>query len=284
VIRIGPAGWTHPGLSAIWPARRAQSFDPLAFLGTYFGCIEVDVTAHVTPRQEHVVRWSSALADHPRTRLLVRLPTELVDLARPAAKRDEAAERFREALSPLVRRQRLGAVVAVLAGETLFGPAETRAMAALARALGPVPLVLEAAHPSWHESRALDAVGGAGWSLAHLELDETWNAPPRRHRPTGPIGMLRLVRAGVAEPARIAALARRARAIASDVDTVFVVTDNGGRAGTPAGASLAAALEIKFVLGGERPVPAWRGIIDAFPHLAPLVELESEGSPSDPQA
>ena len=283
MIRIGPAGWTHPGLSDIWPARSA-SFDALAFLGTYFGCIEVDVTAHVTPRKEHIARWSAALADCPRTRLIVRLPTELVDLARPAPERDEGAERFRAALGPLVHRQRLGAVVAVLDERTLFGPAETRAMATLARILGPVPLVLEAAHPSWHESRALDALAGAGWSLAHLALDERWNAPPRRHRPTGPIGMLRLVRPGPAKPQDIAALARRATEIAGDVDEVFVVTDNGGRAGTPAGASVAAALEIKFVLGGERPVAAWRGIIDAFPHLAPLTQIEGASALGESQA
>lgn len=277
MIRIGPSGWTHPGLDPIWPAGRGPDFEPLEFLGRWFGCVEVDVTAHVMPRREHVVRWSAALADHPRSRLLVRLPRDLVDLARPAAARLEGAERFRESLAPVVRRERLGAVVATLDERALFGPAETRALAELAHALAPLDLVLEAAHPSWHEGRALDVLAGADWSLAHLELDDRWDAPPRRHRATGPIGMLRLLRPGTYAPARIGALARRTREIARDVDAVYVVADNAARGGAAPGASLATALEIKYVLAGEQPVPAWPGIVRAFPHLEGLVTTEDPG-------
>ena len=68
----------------------------------------------------------------------------------------------------------------------------------------------------------------------------------------------------------IAALARRARALQDHVREVFVVT-----AGPidPAAASmrLASALELRFVLAGERPVPAWPELVAAHPHLAPLV-------------
>ncbi|MGB0330525.1 MAG: hypothetical protein ACPGPE_01765, partial [Planctomycetota bacterium] len=75
MIRIGPSGWTHPALDRAWPLRRGTQFEPLSFLGQFFGAVEVDVTAHVLPRAEHIVRWVAALQDRPRTRLLVRVPS-----------------------------------------------------------------------------------------------------------------------------------------------------------------------------------------------------------------
>ncbi|MEM1450896.1 MAG: DUF72 domain-containing protein [Planctomycetota bacterium] len=282
MIRVGPAGWTHPGLAALWPpAGSDASFDSLAFLAHYFDVVEADATAHAMPRATHVDRWRVAIAARAGSQLLVRVPSELVDLGRPAAERLAGAGRFREALAPLTRRRRLGAAVAVLDPRALYGPAEARALADLARELEGVPLVLEAPHRSWYASRALDALSGAGWSLAHVVADERWDAPPERHRPTGPIGMLRVVRSGGIAPPGIGWLARRAREIAMDVDDVFVVTDNGGRAGTAPGASVVAALEIAYVLGGERPVPAWQQVLDAHPHLGQVVRIQDPSLPGD---
>ena len=131
----------------------------------------------------------------------------------------------------------------------------------------------EASHPSWYESRALDAVGGAGWSLAHVEPPDRWDAPPRRHRPTGPIGMLRLLAPGQAPPPVIGALARRARALQDHVREVFVVTA-GPIDPSAASMRLASALELRYVLAGERPVPAWPELVAAHPHLAPLTTTD----------
>ena len=276
MIRIGPAGWTHPGLERAWPLKRGVDFEPLSFLGQFFGAVEVDVTAHVLPREEHIVRWAAALQDRPRTRLLVRVPSTALELARSPAERTADAERFRDSIAPLLRREKLGGLVATLPDTTLFGPSEARALGDLARILAPAPLILAAGHRSWYERRALDVLAGAGWSLAHLEEDDRWDAPPRRHRATGPVGMLRLRGQTPFDPARIGGAARRAREIAGDVEDLYVIADNASHPGAAPASALAAALEVKFVLAGERPVPGWRRIIEVFPHLEPLLELEGE--------
>ncbi|MDC3307548.1 DUF72 domain-containing protein [bacterium] len=273
MIRIGPSGWTHPALDRAWPLQRGLDFDPLNFLGQYFGAVEVDVTAHVLPREEHIVRWAAALQDRPRTRLLVRVPSTVLDLSRAPEERAADAGRFRDSIAPLVRRERLGGLVATLADGTLFGPSEARALGDLARILSPAPLVLCAGHRSWYERRALDVLAGAGWSLAHLDEDERWDAPPRRHRATGPVGMLRLVGQGPYEPARIGEVARRAREISTDVEDLYVIADNAGHQGAAPASGIAAALEVKFVLSGEQPVPGWRRIVEVFPHLEALLDL-----------
>lgn len=273
MIRIGPSGWTHPRLADLWPIQRGPSFEPLGFLGRFFGCVEVDVTAHAIPRLEHVRRWKAALQDAPRTRLVVRLPETLGDFSRPVSERIADAERTAEALAPLVGRERLGALVLTLDGSVLHGAGELRALSSLARVFSGAPLVLEAAHPSWYDHRALASVGGAGWSLAHVEPADRWDAPPRNHRPTGPIGMLRLLAPGQAPPPVIGALARRAVALQREVDHVYVVTATPA-SDASAGLRLAAALEIKYVLAGETPVPAWPELVAAHPHLEPLTTFD----------
>lgn len=274
MIRIGPSGWTNPGLDRVWPLQRGVDFEPLRFLGRFFGAVEVDVTAHVLPREEHIVRWAASLQDCPRTRLLVRVPSTVLDLSRAAGDRAEDAESFRASIAPLVRRERLGGLVATLPDGTLFGPSEARALGDLARVLAPAPLILSAAHRSWYERRALDVLAGAGWSLAHLDGDERWDAPPRRHRATGPVGMLRLTGTGPYDPSRIGEVARRALEISPDVEDLYVIADNAGHPGAAPASALSAALEVKFVLAGERPIPGWPRITEVFPHLEPLLEQE----------
>ena len=103
MIRVGPSGWTHPRLADVWPIRRGPTFDPLAFLAGHFGCVEVDITFHAVPRPQHVTRWKAALADAPeRTRLLVKLPAALGELARSAEERRQTLEATAAALRPPV--------------------------------------------------------------------------------------------------------------------------------------------------------------------------------------
>ncbi|MEM8711201.1 MAG: DUF72 domain-containing protein [Planctomycetota bacterium] len=265
MIRIGFAGLMHPGIDAVLPQERSAGFDRVAFFGDRFGCLEIDTTAHVIPRTSHVQRWRAALSESPRTRLLLRLPGSLLDRSRSEAERAADAATFLEALRPLLGRDRLGAVVATLPGDSyLYGASEVRGLSQLARALAPAPLVLDARHRSWYEAAALDAVRGTGWSLGYQLGDDRWDAPPADHAPTGRVGMLRLVHGARAEPPLIGATARMARALESRFDVLYVVAE----CGPEAYGGLPASLEIKFVLGGERPVPAWDEVRAAFPHLA----------------
>ena len=78
--------------------------------------------------------------------------------------------------------------------------------------------------------------------------------------------MLRLVHPGAPPPGLIGHVARRARALESHFDVLYVIAD----CAATVGANIAAALEIKYVLNGEQPVPAWPEVRAAFPHLAPL--------------
>ena len=83
--------------------------------------------------------------------------------------------------------------------------------------------------------------------------------------------MLRLVHPAAAPPALIGQLARRALALESRFDVLYVITDCGAG---PA-ANVAAALEIKYVLNAEQPIPAWPEVTHTFPHLLPLCQAST---------
>ena len=138
MIRIGFAGSMHPALESVLPADRSTGFDRVEFFGSYFGCVELETTAHVIPRREHVARWGAALAECPRTRLLLRLPSALLDRKRTEQEVHTDTQSFTEALTPLLKRERFGAVIATLPShDSLYGPAEVRSLSELARALSP---------------------------------------------------------------------------------------------------------------------------------------------------
>ncbi|MEZ6017114.1 MAG: DUF72 domain-containing protein [Planctomycetota bacterium] len=295
-LRIGVSGWTRPDWEPLWP--EAGDERRLALLARTFGCLEIDTTRFATPALRTVQRWNTALAAAdavgvaaaPATdqspsracRALVEVPATLLDANAPL---EEPVARLVLALRPLVRARRLGALVARFDVQFLYGPAELRRLGRLASALAPLPLVLEARHPSWWDPRALDALRGVGVSLAHVDVASDWRRIPERHAPTGPIGVLRLVGRGASAqdasaahsglgpevsdfrypPPLVGRFAQRARAIAREVDECFVVAANVTR-----GQALATAFELRWLCEARGPLTPWPKLRATFPDLAAL--------------
>jgi uncharacterized protein YecE (DUF72 family) len=311
-LHVGVSGWTRPDWGPLWP--EALEERRLALLARTFGCLEVDTTRFATPALRTVQRWVRALAradttagssasppadapgdpaTHavgtprdvrapPSCRLVLEVPAALLEAEAPT---EGECNTFKDALRPLVRAKRLGALLARFDVELLYGPSEVRRLGRIALALEPMPLALEVRHPSWWDPRALDALRGIGWSLAHVDAASDWRRAPARHAPTGPLGLLRLAGRGghPAEPAAahlglgpeasdhryappvVLELARRARAIAREVDECFVIAANVAR-----GQALATAFELRWLCVGEGPLPAWPSVEAAYPDLVAL--------------
>lgn len=293
-LRVGVSGWTRPDWDPLWP--EAGDERRLARLAETFGCVAVDTTRFAVPAARTVQRWTQALAQAegplgaaegghlPRPCvLLLEVPTLLLEAEAPAPLE---VERFTAALRPLARTRRLGALLARFDVTFLHGPSEVRRLGRIAAALEAFPLALEVRHPSWWEPRALDALRGIGWSLAHVDATEDWRARPKRHAPTGPLGVLRLAGRGGGPvdpaaahlglgadeadhrypPAALVELAQRARAIAREVETCLVLAANVAR-----GQALANAFELRWLLAETpAPAPAWAAVEAAFPDLEVL--------------
>ncbi len=291
MIRVGTAGWSYPDWEGVvYPRTKPTGFHPLPYLARYFPCIEVNSSFYAMPRAEHAERWVREVADKRDFRFAVKLLQDFTHGPRPGADGgdwDAKADAFRRGIEPIRRARRLGALLVQFPIQFLHGPTEVQRLGHLATLFEGYPLVLEVRHRSWFEPPARSMVGGLGYSLAHIDLPDSWNHPPAWFPPNGPVGYLRLhgrnatqwFRKGAGRDDRydylyaeseVDELAAKARRIATGVDETYVITNNhfGGQA-------VANAIELDARLnGGPRPAPAeW---IRAFPRLEQVARPDGQ--------
>lgn len=286
-IRVATAGWSYPDWEGrVYPRSKPHGFHPLRHLAPSLDAIEINSTFYGMPRPQHAARWADLVAEVEGFRFVAKLHQDFTHGPEPEdlGVWAESMGRWREGIAPLVRRKLLGGVLVQFPVSFSEGPRAVRRLGRIRTLLEGLPAVLEVRHASWFEPRALAEVTGLGFSLAHVDLPPAWNHPPERHRPTGPIGYLRLhgrnaamwFRSGAGRddrydylysPPEIGALARRAQSIAAETDETYVVTNNHFE-----GQAVANAIELRWLFNGRRPVPSHSEIVAAFPHLEPLVE------------
>jgi uncharacterized protein YecE (DUF72 family) len=155
-------------------------------------------------------------------------------------------------------------------------------VARLAEAARGWPLVFEFRHASWDDDRAAAWMRGIGAGWCVVDQPRLAGVAAATPRVTAPVGYLRLhgrneadwFREDAGRDARydylytlqeLEPLAAAAIAMARRAPEVFVVHNNHFR-----GQALANALQMKRLIQGSAP-PAPRGIVDAFPHLEPMV-------------
>jgi uncharacterized protein YecE (DUF72 family) len=293
VIRVGPAGWSYADWQGrVYPAVPPSGFHPLSFLSRYFDTIEVNSSFYALPRAEHAERWTRLVAEHAGFRFQVKLNREFTHGTEPGSSGlslPELATEFRAGIEPLVRANRMGAVLAQFPAGFQFGNEQVRRLGRLRSLFPEHRMVLEVRHASWFTPPALDSVRGLSYSLAYVDLPAAWNHPPEWHDPTGPIGYLRLHGRNSAQwfrrgaerddkydylyaPDELDALTRKAERIAGTHEETTVVTNNHFE-----GKAVANALEILSLLRRE-PVLAPSEIVDAFPRLRGRVRIEGQQS------
>lgn len=292
MIRVGPAGWSYADWEGrVYPRHKPRGFHPLRFLAPFVDCVEINSSFYAVPRPRHARHWAELVEDYGNFRLTAKLLQAFTHSPEPAdpAEWETQAATWRTGIEPLVRARRLAAVLVQFPVSFQNGPTEVRRLGRIRALLDGLPLVLEVRHTSWFTPPALAEVRGLGYSLAHVDLPAAWNHPPTRHRPTGPIGYLRLhgrnqtqwFRRGAGRddrydylytPPEIGELAGRARSIAKETEDTYVITNNHFE-----GQALANSLELRWLLNDRQPVPAPRELVEAFPHLGPLVRIEGQG-------
>lgn len=290
---MATAGWSYPDWRGrVYARTRVEGFHPLHLLSRFLDGVEVNSTFYARTQSRIVAQWVEAASAAPSFHFTAKVHQSLTHEAVPSdlGSWEEEAEALHSALTPLVKRKLLGAVLVQFPSTFHYGPDEVRRLGILSHLLSPLPLVLEVRHRSWFEEPGRRSIGGLGYSLAHIDLPAAWDHPPVRFRPTGPIGYLRLhgrnertwFEPGVGRDARydylyspreVGELAHRIDGIAGEVDQTWVVTNNHFE-----GQAVANAVELKWLLGGRKPVPAPSALIQAFPHLADLCTSFGQGA------
>lgn len=167
-VRVGPAGWSYPDWDGIvYPSPRERSFDPLAYLASYFDLVEVNSTFYRTPSRSACARWADRTEGNPGFVFTVKAPQELTHRGEPASEGQVAA--FKKAIEPLAERGRLGAVLIQFPWSFRASSEETAYVRALTRWFDPLPAAVEVRHGTWGTPRALSFFRETGITLCGID-------------------------------------------------------------------------------------------------------------------
>jgi uncharacterized protein YecE (DUF72 family) len=186
-LRIGVASWTDrtiipPGV--FYPPDVKTPEDRLRYYASRFSLVEVDSTYYALPTPENAERWvdrtpenftfnvkAHALMTGHATET-VRLPRALREALPPALQeaprvyakdlppeiRNEVWRLFRDALTPLQKAGKLGAVLLQLAPWIRPNRHTPKLLARIREQLGDLPVAVEFRHPSWLAPRLRERV------------------------------------------------------------------------------------------------------------------------------
>ena len=277
-ILFGVAGWSYADWEGrVYPRRKPRGFHALPYLARYLDLMELNSSFYALPNPAHAAHWVRLLEPHPEFRFTAKLHRGFTHEPLDGGAR-QAAEAFRLGLAPLAESGRL---LALLVQFPVSFVADDEAWGRLERIRDLFPeerLVLELRHRTWFNPGSYEHLEALDLGLAHLDLPAAHNHPPERHPAVGPLGYLRLhgrnrttwfdPRAGRDDrydyryaPSEIESLVGRLREVASRSEKSLLVANNhfGGQA-------VAAALEVKAAVTGEKPL-APDTLLEAFPDL-----------------
>ena len=186
-IRIGASGWNHPAGAGTWngifypPAGRRQRpsrFDELAWYSEYFDTVEVNSTFYGVPKPSVTASWVRRTP--PGFEFSLKLYQKFTHprlFAAAAGRTDSTVDRsdvdeFREAIDPLHRSGRLGALLAQFPASFKNEAAAHDHLAWLIESLSDCAVAVELRHRSWSDDIAstLRLLNGLG--AAWVQIDE----------------------------------------------------------------------------------------------------------------
>lgn len=291
MTRVGVAGWSYADWKGrVYPRKKSSSFSALTYLARYVECMELNSSFYAYPSQQNCASWVGQLhgTELPFLVKLHRDFTHAQDPWRSTDQFDQSVAAFLAGLDPLREDGRLQ----LLLLQFPFSFARTKVnrvrLDRLASAFSSERLVVELRHSSWFEPQVLDRFGERSLSVANIDLPFAKDHPPERHRPTGPIGYLRLHGRNAEHwfrtestrdqrydylysPSELDQLAQTARDLEKEHDEVYVVTNNHFE-----GQAVANALELRARLSGTKPA-APPELREAFPQLR--TATKSDGPP-----
>jgi len=166
-VRVGVAGWSYPDWKGtVYPTRMGRDFEPLPFLASRFGLVEVDTTFYRIPEPVKSAEWARKVADRPGFRFTVKLFQGFTH-TRKASLVDERA--FHRAVEPLTRYGRLAAVLVQWPWSFKHTPENLRVLSDLLSRFSAYPLAVELRHASWAREDILAVLREKGAAFCNID-------------------------------------------------------------------------------------------------------------------
>jgi uncharacterized protein YecE (DUF72 family) len=145
---IGPAGWSYPDWDGIvYPSQKSKSFDPLAFIASYFNLIEINSTFYRIPDPTVTRRWTKRIEHNSDFVFTAKLHRNFTHGKGPFSQRDMSA--FVRAVTPIHLEDRLGFILAQFPWSFRYTADARKLITRLTSALAPLPVAVEVRHGSW---------------------------------------------------------------------------------------------------------------------------------------
>lgn len=266
IPRIGTAGWAYPHWNGVvYPQAGLKNMHPLELLARHFDVVEVNSSFYQALKPEVVRLWMKKVEGNPRFQFTAKLHQRFTHAR---VLEDGEIATFKEGLRPMLRANKLGAVLMQFPWAFRFNAENREFFIKLRRAFGEFPLVAEMRHSSWMAEEAVGTFLDYRVGFCNIDQPEYMRAMPPTAFLTSGVGYVRLHgrnpknslgsydRAAMRlrqhdylyPEAELAEWVKRIEHVGRYAESMFVILNNDA-----AGKSVVNALQLQAMISGVRP-------------------------------
>jgi uncharacterized protein YecE (DUF72 family) len=188
-IRVGTAGWSYEDWAGIvYPRRPPRGFDRLGLIAALFDTNEINSTFYRIPDWRQTADWALRVAHNPRFAFTAKLYRGFTH-ERKAGPAEEKA--FLEAMEPLAREGRLGAVLVQFPFSFHDTPESLRTLEAILDRFATLPLAVEFRHESWDCEQTSQFLSERGAAFVNIDQPSLQGNLKPTNRITAPFAYYR---------------------------------------------------------------------------------------------
>jgi len=189
-LYIGTAGWSYPHWNGVvYPKLQAPGSHPLDLVCKHLDAVEINSSFYQTLKPELVKLWIKKVSDHPGFLFTAKLHQRFTHAR---VLEDKEIAEFKEGLWPLLRANRLGAVLMQFPWSFRFTAENQDFFIRLRRAFHEFPLVAEMRHSSWMAEEAVGTFLDYRVGFCNIDQPEYTRAMPPTALLTSGVGYVRL--------------------------------------------------------------------------------------------
>ncbi len=146
-IRIGTAGWSYPHWNGVvYPKTHGTGFHALEFMSRHVDAVEINSSFYQPLKPEIVKLWAKKVERNPNFQFTAKLHQQFTH---QRIVQDAEVAAFKEGLFPLLRTNKLGALLMQFPWAYKFTEENRDFLIKLRRTFREFPLVAEMRHSSW---------------------------------------------------------------------------------------------------------------------------------------
>ena len=189
-VRIGTAGWSYSHWNGVvYPKTHGTGFHPLEFLSRHTDAVEINSSFYQPLKPEIVKLWAKKVERNPNFLFTAKLHRQFTH---QRIVNDTDVAEFKEGLYPLLRANKLGALLLQFPWAYRFTEENRDFLIRLRRSFREFPLVAEMRHSSWLSEEAQGVFLDYKIGFCNIDQPTYTSAMPPTAILTSGVGYVRL--------------------------------------------------------------------------------------------